>query len=87
MRLKLNLRVLLAGHTVAMVADCAMKLTPPSSAMIGQFFDTMIVSQSIQSGYNDPSKSTSWKVLEAVLSHLKHNLNHRWAVVSLRRGT
>jgi len=66
MCLKLNLRVLLAGHTVAMVADCAMKLTPPCSAMIGQFFDTMIVHQPIQSGYTDPQKSTFWKVLGTV---------------------
>ena len=26
----------------------------------------------IKSGYNDTSKSKSWKVLETVLSHLKH---------------
>ena len=25
----------------------------------------------MKSGYNDPSKSTSWKVLKTVLSHLK----------------
>jgi len=54
MCLKLNLRVLLVGHIVAMVADCAMKLTPPCSAMIGQFFDTTIVHQTIQSGYTEP---------------------------------
>ena len=35
-RLKLKLRVFLAGHIVAMVIYCATKL-------IGQFFDTMIL--------------------------------------------
>ena len=38
-RLKLKLRVFLAGHIVAMVTDCAIKLT----AMIGQCFDIMIL--------------------------------------------
>jgi len=61
MCLKLNLRVLLAGHTVAKVADCATKLAPPCLAMFGQFFDTMLVHQPMQGGYNDPTKSTSWE--------------------------
>ena len=42
-RLKLKLRVLLAGHTVAMVTYCATKLTDTCSPMIGQFVDTMIL--------------------------------------------
>ena len=42
-RLKLKLRVLLAGHSVAMVTYCVTKLTPTCSLVIGQFFDTMIV--------------------------------------------
>ena len=42
-RLKLKLRVFLAGHGVAMVTDSVTKITPTCSLMIGQFFDTMIV--------------------------------------------
>ena len=42
-RLKLKLRVFLAGHIVAMVTCCATKLTATCSPMIGQFVDTMIV--------------------------------------------
>ena len=36
-RLKLKLRVFLAGHIVAMVTYCAIKLTATCSPMIGQF--------------------------------------------------
>ena len=42
-RLKLKLRVFLAGHIIAMVTYYAIKLTATSSPMIGQFFDTMIL--------------------------------------------
>ena len=42
-RLKLKLRVFLAGHIVAVVTYCATKLTATCSPMIGQFVDTMIV--------------------------------------------
>ena len=42
-RLKLKLRVFLAGHIVAMVTYCATKLTATCSLMIGQFVDTMIL--------------------------------------------
>ena len=42
-RLKLKLRVFLAGHIVAMVTYCATKLTATCSPMIGQFVDTMIL--------------------------------------------
>ena len=42
-RLKLKLRVFLAGHSVSMVTYSATKITPTCSPMIGQFFDTMIV--------------------------------------------
>ena len=41
-RLKLKLRVFLAGYIVAMVT-CATKLTATCSPMIGQFVDTMIL--------------------------------------------
>ena len=42
-RLKLKLRVFLPGHSVAMVTYCVTKIIPTCSPMIGQFFDTMIV--------------------------------------------
>ena len=42
-RLKLKLRVFLAGHSDAMVTYCITKIIPMCSPMIGQFFDTMIV--------------------------------------------
>ena len=61
--LKVKLRVFLAGHIVAMVTYCVTKIIPTCLRVIGQFFDTMI-------GNYDPSKSTSWKVLETVSSHL-----------------
>ena len=42
-RLKLKLRVFLAGHSVAMVTYSVTTIIPTCSPMIGQFFDTMIV--------------------------------------------
>ena len=42
-RLKLKLRVLLSGHSVAMVTYCVTKIITMCSPMIGQFFDTVIV--------------------------------------------
>ena len=42
-RLKLKLRMLLAGHIVAMVTCCVKKIIPTCLPVIGQFFDTMIV--------------------------------------------
>ena len=55
-----------------MITYCVMKIMPMYSPVIGQFFDTMIVTSIllIKSGYNDTSKSKSWNVLETVLSHL-----------------
>ena len=41
-RLKLKLRVFLAGHSVAMVTYYVTKIIPTCSPVIGQFFDTMI---------------------------------------------
>ena len=52
-RLKLNLRVFLAGYSVAMVNYCVTKMISTCSPVIGQFFDT------IRSGNDDTSKSTS----------------------------
>ena len=42
-RLKLKLRVFLAGHSVTMVTYFVTKITPTCPPVIGQFFDTMIV--------------------------------------------
>ena len=42
-RLKLKLRVLLAGHSVAMLTYCVTKIISTCSPVIKQFFDTMIV--------------------------------------------
>ena len=42
-RLKLELRVLLVGHSVAMATYNVTKIIPTCSPIIGQFFDTMIV--------------------------------------------
>ena len=42
-RLKLKLRVSLAGHIVAMATYSATKLTATCSGMIGQFVDSMIL--------------------------------------------
>jgi len=46
-RLKLKLRVFLAGHSVAMVTFCVTKMIPTCSLVIGLFFDTMIVASSV----------------------------------------
>ena len=51
-RLKLKLRAFLAGHSVAMVTYCVMKIISTCSPMIGQFFDTMIVASSDKEWYN-----------------------------------
>ena len=42
-RLKLKLRVFLAGHSVAMVTYCVTKIIPTCSPVIGEIFDLMIV--------------------------------------------
>ena len=42
-RLKLKLRVFLAGHSVAMVTDYVTEILSTCSPVIGQFCDTMIV--------------------------------------------
>ena len=42
-RLKLKLKVFLAGDIVAMVTYCVTKIIAMCSPVIGQFFDTMIV--------------------------------------------
>jgi len=49
-RFKLNLRVFLAGHSVAMVTYCVTKMIPTCPPVIGQFFDTMIIASSDNKG-------------------------------------
>ena len=46
---------------------------------LGSFLIPWLLHQLIKSGNNDPSKSTSWKVLETVLSH------HKWTHSIWRR--
>ena len=41
--LKLKLRVVLGDHSVALVTYCVTKIIPTCSAIIGQYFDSMIV--------------------------------------------
>ena len=61
----LLLKVILAGHTVAMVTHCDAKMITTCSPMIGQLVDTMIVRhQVLKSRYNDPSKYKRWKLLK-----------------------
>ena len=40
--LRVKIKGFLAGHIVAMVNNCATKLTATCSPVIGQFFDTMV---------------------------------------------
>ena len=81
--LKVKLRVFLADHIGAMVTYCATNSTATCSPMIGQFFSIpQFWHQSIQSGYNDPSKSKSWKVLETVLSHLMSAVMSKMSAVN-----
>ena len=51
MRLKLKLRVFIAGHGVAMVPYFVTKMILTCSPVIGQFFDTMIVASSDNEWY------------------------------------
>ena len=76
-RLKLKLRVLLAGHSVAMVTYCVTKIIPTGSLVIAQFFDTMIVASTdrvVIMTHQNLRLGKSWNVLETVSSHLKQRL-------------
>ena len=66
--LKLQLRVFLLSHAVAMVTYFVMEGTTTCSEIIGQFFDTMIVASSDKEWLQRPIEIL---VLETVLSHLK----------------
>ena len=46
--LKLQLRMFLGGHPVAMVTYCVTKMIPTCLPMIGWFFDAMVVAPSVK---------------------------------------
>ena len=71
--LKLQLRELLAGHTVAMVTYFVMERTTMCSPIIGQCFDTLIVASSDKDWLQWPMEIL---VLETVLSHLNSLFHH-----------
>ena len=73
--LKPQLRVFLAGHTVAMVTYYVMERTRTCSPIIGQCFDTMIVASSDREWLQWPIDIL---VLETVLSHLKRQVLQIW---------
>ena len=54
--IKLQLRVFLADHTVAMVTYYVKKIITTCSPMVGQFFDTMIVASSDEEWLQRPIK-------------------------------
>ena len=59
-----------------MVTYIVKKIISTCLPMIRQFFDTMsVASTDKKTGNDDPSKSTSSKVLETVLSHLNLSLS------------
>ena len=66
--LKQQLRVFLAGHTVAMVTYYVMERTTMCSPIIGQWLDTIIVASSDKEWLQWPIETL---VLETVLSYLK----------------
>ena len=61
-RLKLKLRLFLVGHIVAMVTYCVTKIILTCSPMIGQFFDTMIMT------HQNLPLGKCWKLFWATLS-------------------
>ena len=67
-RLRLKLRVFLVGHSVAMITYCHENNTNvfTNDWTVFGYHD---YHQLIKSDNNGPSKSTSWKALETVLSH------------------
>ena len=73
-RLKLKLRVFLAGHIVAMVTYCATKLIATCSPMIGQFVDTMILASADKRVVMMTNQTVSlgkyWKLFPTTLIHI-----------------
>ena len=74
-RLKLKLRVSLAGHTVGMATYCAKKLTATCSRMIGQFVDTMILASTDEGWlvmtHQTLSLGKYWKLFPTSLTQYK----------------
>ena len=88
-RLKLKLRVFLAGQIVAMVTYCATKLTATCSLMIGQFVDTMMLAstsrvviithQSTRNCCQPPNlrkRSLNWSNLKTAVLRFSMNRNN-----------
>ena len=67
-RLKLKLRVFLAGHSVAMVIYSVTKIIPTCSPVIGQFFDTMMVASIVIMTHQNLSLGMCWKLFWATLN-------------------
>ena len=70
-RLKLKLRVFLAGHIVAMVTYCATKLTATCSPMIGKLIDTMMLASTgivVVMTHQTLSLEKYWKLFPATLT-------------------
>ena len=71
-RLRLKLKVFLAGHIVGMVTFCATKLTATCSPMIGQFVDTMILASTdkrvVIMMHETVSLGKYWKLFPTTLS-------------------
>ena len=66
-----TLRVFLAGHSVAMVTYWVTKIIPTCPAVIGQFFDTMIVvlfDRVVIMTYQNLSLGKCWKLFWATLN-------------------
>ena len=76
-RLKLKLRVSLAGHIVAMVTCCATKLTATCSLVIGQFVDTMILASTdkrvVIMTHQTVGLGKYWKLFPATLKSVNCN--------------
>ena len=73
-RLKLKLKVFLAGHSVAMVTQYGTKITPTCSPVIWQVFDTMVVASLYRVVYTKRVKESveisciSFTIFEALVS-------------------
>ena len=67
----LNVTIVIFDSVTLQPSHCATKWAATYSAMIWRFLIPLVWHKSMHGSYNDPSKSTSSKVLETVASHLK----------------
>ena len=81
--LKLQLRVFLAGHTVAMVSYYVTKLITKSSTMVGQIFETMVVASSNKEWLQRPIKIYVLETLCANLSTAFSNMEQYYPLSRL----